>query len=96
MKPILNFSYRLFNIEVRSCGEHLLPTVPHITAEIIEWSTTGHNCWTIAHWKKHKEGYDLIFCGNRPFVRTVDMKDFWMLAGEGQALLDKYFEEMNE
>jgi len=94
----MKFSNRIDNLELRSCGDHLLVTgVPHNTAEIVEWSKKTQNyddshCWAVAYWIKGKEGYDLKFVGARPFANTIDKHIFWMLAKAGQMILEQFFE----
>jgi hypothetical protein len=55
------------------------------------WSTDGTHCWTIGHWRRHSEGYDLVFLGSRPLDTRVD----WVMLREvvviGQALADERF-----
>lgn len=86
----MKFSFRIEDIELRSCGEHLLVDgVEHNRAEIVKWANdTGKKeyCWTVAYWNKHKEGYDLEFVGARPFDTNQEI--FMKLAKQGQQLLD--------
>jgi hypothetical protein len=86
----MKFNTRIDDLELRSCGEHLLAEgVKHNTAEIVKWAKDAGKkeyCWTVAYWNKHKEGYDLRFVGNRPFDVNSDI--FMKLAKQGQQLLD--------
>ena len=89
----MKFSFRIENLELRSCGEHLfVDGVEHNRAEIIQWANdTGKKeyCWTVAYWNKGKEGYNLQFVGGRPF--DVDGELFMKLAKQGQQMLDDAF-----
>ena len=89
----MKFSFRIEDLELRSCGEHLLVDgVEHNRAEIVKWAKdTGKKecCWTVAYWDKHEDGYDLKFVGNRPFDTNQDI--FMKLAKQGQQLLDDAF-----
>lgn len=89
----MNFSFRIEDLELRSCGDNLLVEgVEHTKAEIVKWAKdTGQKeyCWTVAYWDRHKEGYDLKFVGNRPF--DTNQKIFMALAKQGQQLLEDAF-----
>ena len=89
----MKFNFRVENLEVRSCGEHLLSTnIEHNRAEIVEWSNDTlkkEYCWTVAYWNKGEDGYDLLFVGSRPF--NVDSELFMKLAKQGQEILDNEF-----
>jgi len=92
MKAILDFNYRIGNIEARSCNGNLMEKRPHITAEIIEWKKDKESCCTIAYWKEDKEGYSLKFVGSRPIQPTIDFVNFFKLIKIGQMMLDNYYE----
>ena len=63
----MKFSIRIEDLELRSCGEHLLTEgVEHTRAEIVQWENEEY-CWTLAYWNKNSNGYNLEFVGNRPF-----------------------------
>ncbi|MBK7380609.1 MAG: hypothetical protein IPJ03_16760 [Ignavibacteriales bacterium] len=82
------FSFRIGDMEVRSCGDFLLSGGEHVRAEIIVWQRDGKEfCYTIAYWKKTKESYDLLFVGDRPFRANKDI--FWKLAEQGQEMLGR-------
>ena len=86
------FNFRVEDLEVRSCGKHLLSDGEHNRAEIVKWAKdTGKKeyCWTVAYWNENKEGYDLQFVGGRPF--DVDGELFMKLAKQGQQMLDDAF-----
>ena len=91
VKKMKKFNFRVEDMEVRSCGEHLLLEGEHNRAEIIKWQKDVKDkkefCYTVAYWKKTKEGYDLLFVGERPF--KVDKDIFWQLAEQGQKLLEE-------
>lgn len=86
------FSFKVEDLEVRSCNAHLLSGGEHNRAEIVKWAKdTGEKkyCWTVAYWSKNKDGYDLKFLGKRPF--DVDSGVFMKLAKQGQEMLDDAF-----
>ena len=89
----MKFSFRIEDLELRSCGDHLLiEGVKHTRAEIIKWAKDTEQkeyCWTVAYWNRHKEGYDLQFIGNRPFDTNQEI--FMKLAKQGQQLLEDVF-----
>lgn len=92
----MNFSIRIDNLEVRSCGEHLLQKNPHNTAEILRWEFHENDpgvefCYVLAYWVKNKEGYDLSFVNDRPFDKDIPDDTFMFLAGEGQKILNTEF-----
>jgi hypothetical protein len=66
--------------------------------EVVAWgpsSSSGNKeyCYTLARWQKNREGYDLIFIGNRPFQSdNIDSNIFWNLAKYGQKVTDAVFE----
>ena len=92
----MNFSFRLGNMEVRSCGEHLMQNKEHDTAEIIYWYDDEFEkyCYVIAYWVKDNEGYDLQFVGSRPLSHFDQWNDFGKLIKVGQKELDLLFEKM--
>lgn len=87
----MKFNFRIENLEVRSCEKHLLLEEKHEIAEIIKWEKDVNDkkeyCYAIAYWNKTKEGYDLLFMGDRPF--KIDKNIFWQLAEQGQKLLEE-------
>ena len=82
----MKFSFKIGNLECRSCNNSLVIKGRHTTAEIVQW----HNnyCWTIAYWLEDKEGFYLHFVGSPPFEINVDPVEFMILAGKGQKKLD--------
>ena len=88
----MKFNSRINNLEVRSCGKHLLSDNEHNRAEIVKWAkdtSEKEYCWTVAYWSKGKEGYDLQFVGGRPFETNSEL--FMKLAKQGQQMLDDVF-----
>ena len=80
---MINFSFREWNLELRSCGKQLLQEWEHNTAEILQWFTRdkwGEYCIVIAYWIETSEGFDLKFVGWRPFSEHVDNDVFFLLA----------------
>lgn len=89
---MIKFNFRVEDLEVRSCGKHLISSGKHNRAEIVKWANDTEKkeyCWTLAYWNKGEEGYDLKFVGNRPF--DIDGELFMKLAKQGQQILDDEF-----
>jgi len=57
------------------------------------WDEKGEYKWTIAYWKKDKEGYFLVFVGNRPLEKRVKWKKLKAIIKQGQAIADKRFSQ---
>ena len=57
------------------------------------WDEKGEYKWTIAYWQKDKEGYFLVFVGNRPLEKRVKWKKLKAIIKQGQAIADKRFSE---
>ena len=83
---MMKFSYRIGDLEVRSCNEFLLSVEPHTRAEIVKYGS-NNSCYTLAVWVKD----DLKFIGKRPF--DEDSVVFMELAKIGQQFLDKHLEQ---
>jgi hypothetical protein len=89
------FSFRMGNIELRSCNKNLLQAGEHDRAEIIRWRTDlkGNNsCVAIAVFRPKSEGYDLSFVGEGPLDKTVDWFDLRKLIEYGYEMLKEYGE----
>lgn len=90
----VKFRLKISNLELRSCNDNLLDGPEHTTAEIVQWSEDGKNCWTIASWRQCREGYyDLHFSGIRPFGAAVNTEIFMMLAKYGQDFLGRHYQK---
>ena len=87
---MMKFSYRIDDMEVRSCNESLLSEEPHTRAEIVKWGS-NNSCYTLAHWNKDSDGFYLKFVGNRPL--DEDFVVFMELVKIGQQFLDKYLQQ---
>ena len=86
------FSFKVGNLEVRSCDKNLLQEGEHVTAEIIEWKVCDGKpyCSTVAHWVDSGEKYfDLLFISSRPY--EVDKHDLFYLAELGHKNLLREF-----
>ena len=59
------------------------------------WSEDGTYKWTIALWRKDKEGYSLEFVGARPLNERVKWKKLKAIIKQGQAIADKRWEQEN-
>jgi len=58
---------------------------------ICQWANDNGMKWTIAHWVKHKEGYNLQFTGDRPLDIRIRWNLFKQLIIIGQAIADYKF-----
>ena len=83
----LQFSFKINDLEVMACNEHLMHSEHNTTAEIVKL-TDNDSCYTIAYWLKTNEGFDLKFVSNRPFQKNIKKKIFWKLAKPGQKTLE--------
>jgi len=92
---ILDYHYRIGNIEARSCDVHLTSWSPATTIELVQWAEDekDKHCWAIAWFVKEKEGYGMVFCGDRPFDAAINRMDFMTIAEAAQMALDKFFGE---
>ena len=94
-----DFSYRIRDLELRSCNLRRLDDFHDAAeAEIVKWEGLGEEggCFTLAYWVLDKEGFYLKFVGNRPFDESIDGRNFWHLAKVGQGNMDREFEMMEE
>lgn len=66
--------------------------------QLVRWSeceSMGEFCYSLVHWTKHSEGYDVQFIGHRPFEyvqETANLGGFWAMLKYGNQLLDAEFE----
>ena len=81
-----HFSFRIGDLEARSCNDSLLNDGDHTTGEIVCWENLT-TCYVVAYWVKNREGYDLKFVGARPFDPDLERDDFFTLAELGQKIL---------
>ena len=88
----MKFNFRIGNIELRSCDEHLTNDNEHTRAEIVWWNKDY--CYTLAYYQINTEdGYsNLSFVANRPFDDKVDPNVFMALAKLGGNILDLWYE----
>lgn len=91
---VVRFSVRIGDCEVRTRSQVGVTTAFQDTAEIIKWNGGDDSCYTVAIWRRSKNGYDLSFIGSRPFDMCYET--FFRLAKFGQNHLDEYFSELNE
>ena len=78
---------RINNLEFRKV-EHNDETYYEIIRWFDEDESIGKTCYTVAQYKKDKEGHYLKFVGDRPFGDRVDPIEFWNLAEYGQQILN--------
>ena len=102
--PKLEFNRKIGNIELRACPEHLArlrDDEPNVTINIVmlEKDAKGKAyCYSIAYWRRGKEGYYLHFVGARPFLYVDDSRvpELWEAMKEAQKVLDAWFDETEE
>lgn len=81
------FSYRINDLELRSCDERLLINdAPHTTADIVKWNT--HNCYSIGYFVPTSDGFDFKSVGARIVQDEVDWLVLNILIKEGFILLE--------
>lgn len=91
----MKFSVRIGDLEVRSCGDHLMSSDDDYRAEMVKWSVGSDKkpyCFTVAYWDLGSENYNMQFVGNRPFA--LDSSDFMFMAETGQIILDGFYESV--
>ena len=89
---VMEFNFRIKDLEVKSCRKLLTSDGEHNLAEIIKWDTDTDKkeyCLVLAYWNKGNEGYNLQFVNGRPF--DVDSELFMKLAKQGQQILDNIY-----
>ena len=81
------FSYKIDDLELRSCNNHLLSKGKHERAEIVKWFEP-ESCYTVAYWKKNSDKkFDLVFVGDEFLKENKNI--IWSLIEIGQKRLDK-------
>jgi len=78
---------RIFSLEFRTTGKHLIKSSNDTTAEIVQHVKT--HCWTVAYWDLNNDGFHLVFVGDRPFKTNLFI--FLWLAQTGQKFLDNQY-----
>ena len=79
--------------EIQSYGSK----IPYNYYEIVEWrkdsrfNESGQYCFTVVSWTKGSEGWDLKFCGDRPFDNSVDTEQLWELMRYGNTVANAAF-----
>ena len=67
----MEFNIRKGDVELRSCGDHLLQSErPHYRAEIVVWR--GVSCYTVAYFEPEEEGFHLKTVLDRPVKLNED------------------------
>ena len=87
----MKFTFRIDDLELRSCNKNLLEEGEHTTAEIVKWFKED-TCYVVAHWVLGRECYDLMFVSDR-FIK-VDKSVLMELAEMGQNILNKEFDKL--
>lgn len=90
MKPLPLVSFRIDNLELRSCDSHLTSIEPASTLEIVQWSKHANGspyCWTVASWRVDGGGICLQFVDSRPFDDRIDGARLWEMIRFGQKFL---------
>ena len=60
------------------------------------WNTKKRYKWVIASWTYNKEGWELKFCGDRPFDRRVRWDDLCTLFRTGQSIMDARYKKQKK
>ena len=102
--PKLEFNRKIGNIELRACPHSLArlrDDDPNATIDIVMWQKDAKGkpyCFSIAYWRRDKEGYYLHFVGARPFLYVDDSRvpELWEAMQEAQKVLDAWFYETEE
>lgn len=102
--PKLEFSRKIGNIELRACPHSLArlrDDDPNTTINIVMWQKDSNGkpyTFSIAYWKRDKEGYYIHFVGARPFLYVDESRvpELWEAMQEAQKVLDAWFDETEE
>ena len=92
----MEFNIRKGNVELRSCGKHLLQSEkPHYRAEIVVWEKgAGKYCYTVAYFEPDKEGFNLKTVLDRPVQLEEDnFQGFIQMMKVGFSLLYMFWNE---
>ena len=99
--PKLEFSRKIGNIELCACPHSLArlrDDDPNTTINIKMWQKDSNGkpyTFSIAYWKRDKEGYYLHFVGARPFLYVDESRvpELWEAMQEAQKVLDAWFDD---
>lgn len=103
-RPRLEFNRKIGNIELRACPPRLVSMYdgePNDTIDVSMWNEDADGRrwrFSIAFFKRNKEGYSLHFVGARPFLYVADecLPELWAALKEAQEVLDKWFDDLEE
>lgn len=87
----MNFNFRIGDLELRSCDEHLMDDDRHTIAEIVYWNS-DNTCYTVAYYIVSDGASSLKFVGKRPFDDRIDIPTFMGLAKLGNGIIDGWYE----
>lgn len=102
--PKLTFNRKIGNIEVHACPPRLVAMYdgePNDTINVSMWNEDADGKrwrFSIAYFKRGKEGYSLYFVGARPFLYVDDSRvpELWEAMKEAQNVLDAWFDETED
>lgn len=100
-EPKLEFNRKIGNIEVRACPPRLVAMYdgePNDTIDVVMWNEDADGKrwrFSIAYFKRGKEGYSLQFVGARPFMYVAEERvpELWKALHEAQKVLDGWFDD---
>ena len=94
----LEFNWTYKDYELRACPKQLvrLDNEPNETIDLVKWDSNGNSkpyCFSLAYWRKNKDGYELYFVGDRPFkyIEPEDIEIIWKALQLAQKVLDDWF-----
>ena len=98
--PRLEFNRKIGNIEVRACPPRLVAMYDgeqNDTIDVVMWNEDADGKpwrFSIAYFKRGKEGYSLQFVGARPFMYVAEERvpELWKALREAQDTLDAWFD----
>lgn len=63
-----------------------------LPVELVKYGPDGH-CFTLAHFRETRDGYDLVFIGKRPFthIESSEIHTIWTQLSAAHTMLDAYF-----
>ena len=99
----LDFNWKYKDYELRACPQRLVKFNEedvNETIDLIKWEGTGNNrsCFSLAYWRKVRDGYDLYLVGTR-FFDYIDKEDLSMVMEQlhkAQKILDAFYQRCEE
>ena len=97
----LNFNWKYKDYELRACPKRLVKfedDEQNETIDLIKWQTHKEDgkryCFSLAYWKRDKEGFDLALVGTRVFeeIEEDDLEIVWEQLHTAQLVLDRFWD----